>query len=62
MMLDYYADYYQKLKASGKTEMFEDDDFDLESILSSLESQEPADEWEPVEDWSVNKLGELPED
>jgi len=61
MMVDYYADYYSRLKASGKTEMFEDDDFDLNSILSNLEANEPdpepmPDEWESVEDWDINKF------
>lgn len=60
MMVDFYAAYYDQLKASGKTEMFEDDDFDLNAILSELEAKEERpdplpDEWEDVEAWDLKK-------
>ncbi len=66
MMLDYYADYYRQLKASGKTEMFEDDNFDVDvkQILDDLEAQDDGSSWETVEDWDVSKSpdGLLPDD
>jgi len=61
MLVDFYADYNAKLRASGKSELYEDDAWDLDAILKSLEEQEdstqpPADEWETVEDWDATKL------
>lgn len=61
MMLDFHANYYASLKASGKEQLFEDDEFDAQKILADLENQ-AGDEWEDVEDWSVDKPGELPEE
>jgi c-di-AMP phosphodiesterase-like protein len=59
MLLDFWANYYAQMKASGKEQLFENDDFDLDvkRIMDELEAQD--DGWEPVEDWSLDKQGLL---
>lgn len=60
MMVDFWADYYAQLRSSGKTEMYEDDDFDINAILSELEANEvepdaPPEDWEEVESWETGQ-------
>lgn len=58
MQLDFYAAYYSRLKAGGQTEMYEDDNWNLDDILQKLEDEAeadapPPDDWETVEDWDA---------
>lgn len=59
MLLDFWANYYAQMKASGKEQLFEDDEFDVKAIMAELESQD--DDWEPVEDWDAERTG-LPDE
>ncbi|WP_295455306.1 hypothetical protein [uncultured Thiodictyon sp.] len=58
MLLDAWAAYFEHARRDGKGDLIEDDEFDLDAILTDLARQAqaqddtvPPDDWEPAETW-----------